>query len=323
MNIVFSIIKNLFFIISFTFAPIITFQLLHAEKVMEEKNILIEEWVENYRNEKDKDIKWREREKRENEVNSFTEMGIKFYRKKNDIKAIEEYIKAILIYPTSTTYYHYANSLTNTHRIPDAINAYKIALKFDDSNKALVYYNLACAYSRLNQLEESKANLHLAIENGYSAIQQIKKDPDLENLRRLSGWDKELNGLLKAHNITKSTLIGEIYEQGPRSGDSYYLCSNGYFIHRHEYDCNEKYKGFSRGRWELISNKVETHFTEFCFLNYETTAKLRKHYDGSEVPTECYGTPKFAECKKNTRNYKQFFSYKDLYEAINAKPEKK
>lgn len=295
---------------------------LFAEDLVDEKNILNEEWVDKYRNKKDKAVGWQEKEKRDKESAALLAKGISFYKKKDDKSAIEEYKKAILLYPTSTIYYHFGNSLTNIDRLPDSIKAYKIALKYDDSNKALVYYNLACAYSRLSQLDESKTNLHLAIENGYTAIQQIKKDPDLENLRKNPGWDKGLNDLLKAHNINKSKLIGEVYEQGPRSGDSFYLCSNGYFVQKSENYCDQKYKSFSRGKWELVSNQVELDIKEYCFLKYETTAKQRKQNQGSEVPTECYGTPKFAECTTSKSKYKKFFDYDDIQDAINRKPEK-
>lgn len=302
---------------------VILLPVLFAEDSVDEKNILNEEWVENYRKKKDKEINWKEEEKRDKELTALLGKGIGFYKKKDDKNAIEEYKKAILLYPTSATFYHFANSLTNIGRLPDSVKAYKIALKYDDSNKALIYYNLACAYSRLSQLDESKSNLHLAIEFGYTAIQQIKKDPDLENLRKIPGWDKGLIDLLKAHNINKSKLIGEVYEQGPRSGDSFYLCSNGYFVQKSEYHCDQKYKSFSRGKWELISNEVELDIKEYCYLTYETTAKQRKKYDGSEVPTQCYGTPKFAECTLPTRKYKKFFDYDHIEEVINTKPEKK
>ncbi|MCT8333748.1 hypothetical protein NUH30_08700 [Leptospira sp. 85282-16] len=295
---------------------------LFTEEPIDEKKMLTLKWVEGFRRSKNKDINWKTKEKLEKKAAAITRIGINYYQKKQDTKAIEEYKKAILVYPTSETYYHYANSLTNVDRLNDAVKAYQIALEMYPDNTALLYYNLACVYSRLNQLEESKSNLRLAIQNGYFAIQKINKDPDLENLRKLPNWDQGLQELFKVHYITKSNVIGEITYQGPRSGDKFYLCSNGYFVVKTEYYCDQKYKSFSRGKWEFIGNKVVTEKKEDCDLDYVVSQEQRNKYEYSEAPTECYGTPKFAECKKNSKAYKSELSYHSLFEAVKVKPEK-
>lgn len=48
----------------------------------------------------------------------------------------------------------------------------------------LVFYNLACSYSLLNQLDEAFAALDSAIKPGYTDVRWLEKDPDLENVRR-------------------------------------------------------------------------------------------------------------------------------------------
>ena len=54
-------------------------------------------------------------------------------------------------------------------------------LKQDDP---LVWYNLACSYSLLNQLDESIGALQRAFELGYRDLGDVRGDPDLLNLRQ-------------------------------------------------------------------------------------------------------------------------------------------
>jgi tetratricopeptide (TPR) repeat protein len=54
-------------------------------------------------------------------------------------------------------------------------------LKPDDS---VIFYNLACDYSLLSQLENSLSCLTQALSLGYDDFEHLEKDPDLENLRR-------------------------------------------------------------------------------------------------------------------------------------------
>jgi len=47
-----------------------------------------------------------------------------------------------------------------------------------------VYYNLACDYSLLGNIDEAFKNLKIAISLGYEDFESIDNDPDLENLRK-------------------------------------------------------------------------------------------------------------------------------------------
>ncbi len=53
-------------------------------------------------------------------------------------------------------------------------------LKQDDP---IVQYNLACSYSLLNQADKAIEVLKKAIELGYSDVDHMTKDTDLDNLR--------------------------------------------------------------------------------------------------------------------------------------------
>ena len=47
----------------------------------------------------------------------------------------------------------------------------------------LVFYNLACSYSLIGELDDAFGMLAKAIKLGFSDIQHLSSDPDLRNLR--------------------------------------------------------------------------------------------------------------------------------------------
>jgi tetratricopeptide (TPR) repeat protein len=60
----------------------------------------------------------------------------------------------------------------------------------------IVYYNLACSYCLLQQLDESLAALERAISLGYRDVPHLAKDPDLDNLRSDPRYRKLLGRLV-------------------------------------------------------------------------------------------------------------------------------
>jgi len=86
-------------------------------------------------------------------------------------------------------------------RIYIHLKNYKEVLKIDKKIAELTvfdpvsYYNLACDYSMLGDLENSLKNLKIAILLGFKNKKYIKKDPDLENLRKTEKF-KEIEKLL-------------------------------------------------------------------------------------------------------------------------------
>ena len=49
---------------------------------------------------------------------------------------------------------------------------------------ATVFYNLACSYSLVNNIDEALGTIKRAIEYGYDNFEYIERDNDLDNLRR-------------------------------------------------------------------------------------------------------------------------------------------
>jgi len=54
----------------------------------------------------------------------------------------------------------------------------------------LVYYNLACSLSLCGQEKEALAVLKKAVFFGYDDFSYMRKDPDLENVRKLPDFEK-------------------------------------------------------------------------------------------------------------------------------------
>lgn len=55
---------------------------------------------------------------------------------------------------------------------------------------AMVFYNLACSYSLLNQMEPGLEALEKALSLGYDEFKFLMSDPDLENLRKEAQFKK-------------------------------------------------------------------------------------------------------------------------------------
>ena len=64
-------------------------------------------------------------------------------------------------------------------------------------DNSLVFYNLACSYSLLKQVEEAFAALREAVKLGYDDARWLTKDPDLDNLRQDNRFEKIRSDLSK------------------------------------------------------------------------------------------------------------------------------
>jgi tetratricopeptide (TPR) repeat protein len=64
-------------------------------------------------------------------------------------------------------------------------------------DSALVFYNLACSYSLLQQIDQAFAALDRAVKLGYSDTRWLNKDPDLEILRRDDRFERIRSGISK------------------------------------------------------------------------------------------------------------------------------
>ena len=61
----------------------------------------------------------------------------------------------------------------------------------------LLHYNLACYYSLTEHTRDSLDSLKKAVQSGYKNFQEIKTDPDLENLRRDAAYREWMQSMPK------------------------------------------------------------------------------------------------------------------------------
>jgi len=59
-----------------------------------------------------------------------------------------------------------------------------------DPNSPMGWYNYACYQSRVGQLDRAVASLAKAIAFGYSGYSYMQRDPDLDAVRKLPGYQK-------------------------------------------------------------------------------------------------------------------------------------
>lgn len=60
-----------------------------------------------------------------------------------------------------------------------------------------ILYNLACSYSLVNQVDLSYRTIKKAIARGYSDLDHLAKDLDLENLKKDRRFQRYYSSLLK------------------------------------------------------------------------------------------------------------------------------
>jgi hypothetical protein len=78
-------------------------------------------------------------------------------------------------------------ALAGSYYIKAADNSNYSAIKRND------YYNAACSYSLAGKTDSALKFLNASIKNGYTNIQQIKEDTDLNSLHSLKEWQAIIN----------------------------------------------------------------------------------------------------------------------------------
>lgn len=59
----------------------------------------------------------------------------------------------------------------------------KSMVTLDEFELQAVHYNMACAYSQLNDIEQAVTALQAAFENGFDNFSTVKQDPDLDPVK--------------------------------------------------------------------------------------------------------------------------------------------
>jgi len=140
-------------------------------------------------------------------------------------KAVELYRNIVIENPyNGNNWFKLGFAESNLKNYKKSINAYKKAVE-SGNEIATSYYNIACNYAILNDVENANHYLKLAITNGLNNRQNyLSKDEDLKNIRdtkefkqlnipniqegisRVDGWTKDINYLKHQFELTHYQL---------------------------------------------------------------------------------------------------------------------
>ena len=122
-------------------------------------------------------------------VMAHNNIGILLYKRGDPDKALSHFEHALRIDPTLVeTHNNIGIILFNLGKPYDALNHFKSVIRLNPAYNPSIYYNTACVYARLNNIEESIVWLRKAADSGYNKWDVIKKDKDLENIRSSEGY---------------------------------------------------------------------------------------------------------------------------------------
>lgn len=110
------------------------------------------------------------------------ETGLDYYRKMQSL--YPNYLRAV-----NKT----AAAFSKIEKYADAIVHFKRAIALAPK-KPEGYFNVACMYSRLDKTDQALAWLKHAVDRGYNKWEQVKTDPDLENLRNDPAFQAFMTG---------------------------------------------------------------------------------------------------------------------------------
>jgi tetratricopeptide (TPR) repeat protein len=122
------------------------------------------------------------------------QLGNLYFQNGDLNQAKQQYEKALQLNPK------FVPALNNLALVSAADKAYDSALKtflevlnyYPDD--AQTHYNVACMYSRLNQLDKSIEWLKKAIDKGFTDWESIKTDEDLDNVRDSTAYQEFIKG---------------------------------------------------------------------------------------------------------------------------------
>ncbi len=262
------IIFSNFAILLFLIIQILSCHFLKENTSPIKKNYLYILWVEKAI-EDNKKLPQVEISIRKNESKTLIEKAIVLKKKKQFIESIQLLENAIDKEIDAVVYYEYANTLSSARRFQDAIKAYQISLKLEYKRPELVLYNIACAYSLLNDEENTYKYLEKAIQKGYKAFEYMEKDPDLSNVRETDRWrwkKKIIAFTLPDIEIQDANVTGLILEGGSRISSYFFICKNGIVIRSDYDDWNCAEYGYTKGKWSITENQLEFKWEESCKL---------------------------------------------------------
>lgn len=140
------------------------------------------------------------------EANSLFLRGLDAFRNESNLDSADYYLRqSILKEPSAKAYYELGNVYMDRKEYDDALLAYGVAEQLDFQPFSKILYNESCIYSLKGETELSGKYLEYALQAGYSNIDHINQDEDLEALRKSDDFkpavDRGLRGMTNAENL--------------------------------------------------------------------------------------------------------------------------
>lgn len=140
------------------------------------------------------------------EANSLFLRGLNSFRNEDDYDSAMIYFKASLLKePTAQTYYELGNLSMSIKNYDQALLSFNMAEQLNYQPFSKILYNKACLYSLTEDVGQSTQYLEYAIQAGYTNLDHIRKDTDLEKAR--DSWkfekaiEKGLRGVSNSENL--------------------------------------------------------------------------------------------------------------------------
>ncbi len=117
---------------------------------------------------------------------TYNNRGLSYQAKKQFDQALSDFNKAIeLDSKYSHAYSNRGNVYKDKGQFKQALSDYNKAVELNQ-NDPVGYYNIACVYSLQKASEDACTWLKKSIDKGFDKWEHIKKDKDLDNIRKAS-----------------------------------------------------------------------------------------------------------------------------------------
>ncbi len=140
------------------------------------------------------------------EANELFLKGINSFRNEKNLDSADFYLRqSILKEPSAKAYFELGNVYMDKRKFDDAMMAYGLAEQLDYEPVSKIMYNKSCAYSLQKKPELAGKYLEYALQAGYTNLDHINKDEDLNELRETYYYkqaiEKGLRGMSDADNL--------------------------------------------------------------------------------------------------------------------------
>ena len=116
--------------------------------------------------------------------------GNKFLHQKNIPEAVKNYKMALHHDPENINFYINLSTAYMHGEMFEKAYETLMTLESKSPQNPLLHYNLACYYSLTNKPKSSKVALEYSAQLGFKNFNEVLIDPDLENLRKTTGFQE-------------------------------------------------------------------------------------------------------------------------------------